>query len=43
MVEFCRGSLKNLKTVDVGAGIHFLQEDNLHVIGSELAEWFGSL
>ena len=28
---------KNLKLVDIGEGIHYLQEDNPHMIGKELA------
>ncbi|MFQ5662797.1 MAG: haloalkane dehalogenase [Terriglobia bacterium] len=43
MVEWCRANLKNLKTVDVGEGIHFLQEDHPHRIGAELASWYDSL
>jgi haloalkane dehalogenase len=43
MVEWCKASLKNLKAVDIGPGIHFLQEDNPHLIGSELAKWYGAL
>ena len=42
-VEWCKQRLKNLKTVDIGQGIHFLQEDNPHLIGSELAKWFSSI
>ncbi|NQT74300.1 MAG: haloalkane dehalogenase [Chloroflexi bacterium] len=40
MVEWCEQNLKNLKVVDIGEGIHFLQEDNPHMIGSELANWY---
>jgi haloalkane dehalogenase len=40
VVEWCRQHLPNLKTVDIGPGIHFLQEDNPHLIGSELAHWY---
>ncbi len=40
MVEWSRQNLKNLKTVDIGAGMHFLQEDNPDLIGSELATWY---
>jgi haloalkane dehalogenase len=29
----------NLTSVDVGEGIHFIQEDNPHLIGEKLAEW----
>ena len=43
MVEWCQKHLKNLKTVDIGDGIHFLQEDNPHLIGQELANWYKSL
>ena len=43
MVEWCEQKLKNLKSVDIGPGIHYLQEDNPHLIGSELAEWYKSL
>ena len=32
-----------LKTVDIGEGIHFVQEDNPHKIGEELAEWHQGL
>lgn len=43
VVEWCRQNLKNLATVDVGQGIHFIQEDNPHLIGSELAKWYRNL
>jgi haloalkane dehalogenase len=43
MVEWCQQNLKNLKTVDIGKGIHYLQEDNPHLIGSQLAKWYKSL
>jgi len=43
MVEWCRQNLKNLKTVDLGPGSHYLQEDHPHLIGSELANWYRSL
>jgi haloalkane dehalogenase len=40
-VDWCRRNLKNLKARDVGPGIHYLQEDNPHLIGEELARWCG--
>ena len=43
MVEWSKQNLKNLKTVDIGAGMHFLQEDNPDLIGSELATWYKTL
>jgi haloalkane dehalogenase len=39
VLEWCKQNLKHLKTVDIGPGIHYLQEDNPHLIGKELAEW----
>ncbi len=42
-VEWTRQNLKNLKTVDIGSGIHFLQEDNPHRIGEAIAEWYRGL
>jgi haloalkane dehalogenase len=43
VLEWCKQNLKNLRTVDIGQGIHFLQEDNPHLIGSELASWYKGL
>jgi haloalkane dehalogenase len=42
VVEWCKQNLKNLKVVDIGKGIHFVQEDNPHLIGSELSKWYKS-
>ena len=43
VVESLRSTLKNLKTVDIGPGAHFVQEDNPHKIGRELAAWYKGL
>ena len=43
VVEWCQQHLPNLKVVDIGPGIHFVQEDNPHLIGTELANWYRSL
>jgi haloalkane dehalogenase len=43
VVEWCQEKFKNLTTVDIGDGIHYLQEDNPHLIGSELAKWYNNL
>ena len=43
VLEWCKQHLKHLKTVDIGPGIHYLQEDNPHLIGRELAEWYKNL
>ncbi len=42
-VAWCQQNLPNLQVVDIGAGIHFVQEDNPHLIGTELAKWYSSL
>jgi haloalkane dehalogenase len=38
-VEWCKANLRNLETVDLGKGIHFLQEDHPEAIGKALANW----
>ncbi len=43
MVEWCRDNLKKLKTLDIGPGIHYLQEDNPHMIGEEIVKWYKGL
>ena len=43
IVKWCKKNLKNLTTVDIGTGLHLLQEDNPHLIGQELANWYKSL
>ncbi|MEE8348955.1 MAG: haloalkane dehalogenase [Acidobacteriota bacterium] len=43
IVQWSREHLKNLEVVNIGPGIHYLQEDNPHLIGKELARWYGSL
>ncbi len=43
MAEMCKQSYKNLKTVDIGPGIHYLMEDNPHLIGEEIADWYRTL
>ena len=43
VVDWVKQSLKNLTTVDIGQGIHFLQEDNPHGIGSAIADWYKGL
>ena len=42
-VEWCKQNIKNLEVVDIGEGIHFVQEDNPHLIGEELAKWYQGL
>jgi len=42
-VEWAKSSYKNLKVVDIGRGIHYLQEDNPQLIGREIAAWQSGL
>lgn len=42
-VEWCKKNLKHLELINIGEGIHFVQEDNPHLIGEELAKWYQSL
>ena len=43
IVEMVKQSYKNLKTVDIGPGVHYVQEDNPHLIGKEIAAWYQTL
>jgi haloalkane dehalogenase len=39
VVERLTSVLSNLTTIDVGEGIHYLQEDHPHEIGDGIANW----
>ncbi|MCH8906311.1 MAG: haloalkane dehalogenase [Candidatus Heimdallarchaeota archaeon] len=43
VVEMVRNNFKNITMVDLGEGLHFIQEDYPHEIGTELAKWYGSI
>jgi haloalkane dehalogenase len=43
LVDWCSNSLKSLTAVHVGEGIHFLQEDHPHEIGTAIAHWYRAL
>lgn len=43
VVAWAERNLKKLQSVDTGPGIHFLQEDNPHLIGAALASWYRAL
>ena len=43
VLGWCREHLTNLKVVNIGPGIHYLQEDNPQLIGTELARWYAGL
>jgi haloalkane dehalogenase len=42
-VEYIKERFPNTKMVDIGEGIHYVQEDNPHGIGDELAKWYREL
>ncbi len=43
LLEWSRNNMRNLKTVDIGAGSHFVQEDQPQAIGEAIAEWYRGL
>jgi hypothetical protein len=43
VVEWARSALPNLETVDLGAGIHYVQEDHPEIIGREVARFVADL
>jgi len=42
-VDWCRKNLRNLETVFIGPGVHYVQETSPHLIGSKLADWYNRL
>jgi len=42
-VQWCRDHINNLETVDLGLGLHFVQEDRPDEIGRALREWYERL
>ena len=43
VAEWCQAHLPNLQTVHLGAGIHFVQEDDPDEIGAAVATWYEQL
>lgn len=41
--EWIGNNFANTKMVNVGEGLHFIQEDHPHEIGAELSEWYKGL
>lgn len=41
--EWYTSRLKNVCSVGIGPGVHYIQEDNPHLIGHEIAEWLPAL
>ena len=42
-VEWCEQHMKNLRLVDIGPGLHFVQEDRPDEIGTAIREWYEGL
>ena len=42
-VQWIEKRIPNTKMVDIGEGIHFVQEDNPHGIGKAISEWYGKI
>ncbi|MCY4121398.1 MAG: haloalkane dehalogenase [Acidobacteria bacterium] len=43
LVTWCRDHMRNLTAVDIGPGLHFVQEDRPHEIGGAIRAWYGGL
>jgi len=43
VVEWSKENLKNLETVDIGEGIHYIQEDNPDAIGEAISDWYQTI
>lgn len=43
VVQMLKQALPNLETVDIGPGVHFVQEDNPHGIGEAIRDWYRRL
>jgi haloalkane dehalogenase len=41
--EWYAHTLKNVHSVGIGPGVHYVQEDNPHLIGREIAEWLPTI
>lgn len=40
LLEWCRQNARNLTAVNIGPGVHFVQEDRPHEIGKAIADWY---
>lgn len=43
VIDYAKAHAKNIETVFVGAGTHYLQEDHPHEIGAALSDWLNKL
>ncbi len=42
-IKIIKESMKNIKMIDLGEGLHFIQEDHPHEIGAGISEWYQSI
>jgi haloalkane dehalogenase len=42
-VKIIKERMKNLKSIDLGEGLHFIQEDYPHEIGTEISKWYDKI
>jgi len=42
-VKIIKEGMKNLKSIDLGKGLHFIQEDYPHEIGEEISKWYNEI
>jgi len=42
-VKIIKEGMKNLKSINLGEGLHFIQEDYPHEIGAEISKWYGQI
>ncbi len=43
LAKWLENNIPNIKSVDLGEGLHYLQEDHPHRIGEEIARWYEGL
>ena len=42
-VTLIKENMKNLKLIDLGEGLHFIQEDYPHEIGAAISGWYDDI
>jgi haloalkane dehalogenase len=42
-VKIIKERMKNLTSIDLGEGLHFIQEDYPHEIGNEISKWYNKI
>lgn len=42
-ISWIKDNFQNIETINLGKGLHFIQEDHPHTIGFELAKWYRNI